>query len=516
MNQGGTVKKILSFAAGIALVGGLSVGTPRAQLGEIVAQNISTISTNPFGCATACTSGGAEQTCNLWNRVYGDKGPAVGINSPAILTNPCEKDGYPRYGSTASRMFGDGHTTANYPTINATTDACEAWYSVFDGATTPDTALFISYYGAGGTIVNFGENGNRNCPDCGTTCGLGTTVAAGACIGGLTNSTIPGGTSTVSATNTPQGELLPIGGLSPVPVPRVTASDVGANTLSLAWGAASNQTNVNRPSSSATACPGGSTFNDLSATTGPPAIRGVRLFVHTEPGTGAARTLASLEGASLVGTTLQNLGNTRNSICFNAATCPGSHIIRCADVTGGVCVGDGTEFSVAAQAITLTETAVNAALGTDGPIGGGPGKESIVFNVKLVYAGATVTSSTAGNSSLSPKLVSLFGANSAKTGFGGLVSGVQFDSSATKLQGNRVTVSWTAVGSFTSFQLSRSFDSVNFSDLATIGATGAPSYSFTDELRGRTSAKVYYRVVALASDGSQTQALTEVSLRGRR
>jgi hypothetical protein len=503
------VRRIIGVAGGVVMMAALGVGTSRAQLTEIMAHNVLNFATDSFSCGTSCTSGGPEQPCNLWNRIYGDKGPSVGINGPN-LANACEKDGYPRFGAATTRYNGDGQTTGNYGGINANTDACEAWYSVWDAVVGPGTASFISYYGASSTIINFSEDGNRACANCGI-CGVGT-ITAGVCFGALSTASATG-----TSTNTPLGPTISgLGGIEPVPIVRITASDTGANTLTLAWNAFANETTVNRPSTQATACPGGATFaNELIATNGPNPIRALRLFVHTEPEVGAPRTLVSLEGSTLSGTSLNALGNTRDAICFDAVTCPSSHVIPCNGVTGGTCHSNGIDFLPGAQSITVTETAVNSALGADGPVGGAAGKASIVFNTKVVYAGATETASTAGLAALSPKLVSLFSASSAKAAFGGLVSGVQFDDAATVVRGNRITLSWSVVGgSFTEFRLRRAFDGVSFVDIATIPATGQPSYSYTDEIRGRSSSRVFYELVAYEGGLATQHALTDVTLRG--
>jgi hypothetical protein len=303
-------------------------------------------------------------------------------------------------------------------------------------------------------------------------------------------------------------------------VPRVTSSNIAGRAITVAWDAADNQNRTNRPGG--LACPGGATFtNEQVTTTSPDAISGMRLFVHRRAAGAAAKTLVELEGTALVGTTLGAFGNTALTGYCNTdgageivgTACPGSHIVACnaPGVTGGVCAANGIDFSPANQSVTIVEAAVNAALGVDGPMGSG---DVGVLNTKVVYMGSTQTHSAGGSAFLNPKLVSLFSASSSPFSFGGLATGVQFDSSATVVRGNRVTLSWTTVGGpFSSFELSRALNGVDFEPIATIPGSASPTYTFTDEIRGRATASIWYRLVYTDVSGIEGQALTEVTLR---
>ena len=130
-------------------------------------------------------------------------------------------------------------------------------------------------------------------------------------------------------------------------------------------------------------------------------------------------------------------------------------------------------------------------------------------------AGATDAYSSAGDGFINPRLVSLFSANSTPFSYEGLATGVQFDSAATVVRGNRVTLSWTAVGGpFAQFRLERALDGVSFQEIAVIPGGAEPSSTFTDEIRGRASASIWYRLISTDMSGGEAQALIEVTRRG--
>jgi len=548
------VKRILSIAAGVALAAALQTGAAHAQMNQLMRHNVNNDATNVFGCGTACTSGGPEQRCNVFKRVWADLKPSQ-INLVAAPITACEKDGFPRYATVPLRLVGDVYTSQNFSDSNNNANACEAWMSAWDATLSPATGTFISFYGIGSGLINFGEVGNGFCSNClrNTDTGYATTcntvdVAAnltGLCFGAMgiigqaaspaAGGVVAGGTTAAdNSVNTPlgndadaDGSLDTRGGLEPVPVPRVTSSNVIGRAVTVAWDAADNQNLTNRPGVTAVPCPGASTFpNEQSTTTSPAGIASMRLFVHRRAAGAVGKTLAELEGTAVTGGVLDAFGNTAVTGYCNTdgggeiigTACPGSHIVACNSpgVTGGVCAANGIDFAPASQSVTLTEAAVNAALGVDGPLGSG---DVGVLNTKVVYMGSTQAHSSGGNGFLNPKLVSLFSASSSAFSFGGLATGVQFDSSATVVRGNRVTLSWTAVGGpFSSFALSRALNGVDFEPVATIPGSAQPTYTFTDEIQGRASASIWYRIVYTDVSGIEGQALTEVNLRtgGRR
>lgn len=544
------MKRILSIAAGVALAAALQTGAAHAQMNQLMRHNVNNDTTNAFGCATACTSGGPEQRCNIFKRVWADLKPSV-VNAVAAPITACEKDGFPRFAAAPLRGVGDVITSQNFVDSNNNANACEAWMSAWDGTLNPGSPTFISFYGIASGLINFGEVGNGFCSNClrpadagyATSCNTADIAAnlTGFCFGALgivgqpaspaAGGVVAGGaTAADNSVNTPlgndndaDGNLDTRGGVEPVPVPRVTSSDIVGRAITIAWDASDNQNLTNRPGN--LACPGASTFpNEQSTTVSPSAIGASRLFVHRRASGAVGRTLADLEGTVVAAGVLGAFGNaavtgycnTDDSGEVPGTACPGSHIIACnaPGVSGGLCAANGTDFTHAAQSVTVTEAAVNAALGVDGPIGSG---DVGVLNTKVVYVGSTDAHSASGDGNLNPKLVSLFSASSSPFSFGGLVTGVQFDSSATVVRGNRVTLSWSAVGGpFASFSLSRALDGVSFEPVATIPGSAQPTYTFTDEIKGRASASVWYRLVYTDVNGIEGQTLTEVTLRGGR
>jgi hypothetical protein len=472
--------------------------TARAQgLHEILAHRVSGITSNPFGCPSLVDDT-TEQPCNLWNRIYGDKAPIL-INSPSFLPRTGSHDGFPRYGLNTSRYLGDGHTTGNYSLISADDDACEAWYSVWDGVVDAERGTFVTYYGASSAIVNFvdsgGDSGRADCS--------GEDTSGTVCLGALGPDTATG-----SSPGTPAGDLVAFGGLEPVPVPRVAAVDTGGGSVRLEWSRPANQTTANRASLLLVACPSTSTFDDLTATSAPPPIRGMRLFVHLEPPAVVSRNLPDLEGGTLTPAGfLDRLGGDGSRICRDDGDCPGSHVVPCRNVAQGECTPDGIDFLPTAQSVLVHASALDQAVGPDGPLSE---TAVAVFNLKIVYAGARITARPdVPAARLNPSLVSLFSANSSK------VAIVDTASDSTLALGTDVgiaratslTVRWSADGGpFVEFRLSRSIEGEPFVPLAVVPATGQVEYVYGDVLEGPLPSSVLYKVEAQETGGRLLEA----------
>jgi hypothetical protein len=473
---------------------------------ELMTSQVIDAASNPFNCVAVPSTSAA---CNLYFRYYSELNPNV-INSPAAADN-----GYPRYRSAKTKLEGSTQNAGNFPGVNSTADACEPWYAVWTGVASPaDAASFITYYSASSQILNLSEGGgptgtalvmNADCSGTGS----------GSCFG-------PTGNAVSSdTTGTPGGILARVGGLSPVPVPRVTVQP-DANTLSLAWNAATSVNTVNRKSGTNTACPGGSSFDDLTVTSAPSPIYGVRLYVHTLPFGAPFLTLPALEGSAVAAggspaTTLLGILNNTDQArvgCAGAgrgADCPVSDLVPCSSVLGATCASDGMTFSSAAQAFTLTRATLNSIL----PPGEAIDNDTVaVFNTKVVFRGA-VDDSHAGargttNGHTNPGLMSLFSANSTRVSFQGLVARIDFKPG--RYENGNVKLNWNAVGEYLEFQLSRSLDNgVTFEPLATVDAVpGQENYSYVDPLRGRRSAGLTYRLIGMDSDGVPTQVFSKV------
>ena len=282
--------RMFRMAAGLVWATLLTISAAPAQMNQLMRHNVNNDATNAFGCATSCTSGGLEQRCNVFKRVWADLKPSQ-VNLVAVPITACEKDGFPRYASAPLRLVGDVYSSGNFPDSNGNAAACEAWMSVFDGVVDPGTARFVSVYGIGSTVINFGEVGNGFCPNClrstdatwATTCNTQSGVAAdnsGMCFGALgiigqPASPVAAGVIAAGATAADNSIGTPIGndadsdglietrgGLEPVPVPRITqcAHFFSRAVIGMAWDAADNQVLVNRPGT--LACPAGATFTN--------------------------------------------------------------------------------------------------------------------------------------------------------------------------------------------------------------------------------------------------------------
>ncbi|MFQ5718075.1 MAG: hypothetical protein ACE5IK_00865 [Acidobacteriota bacterium] len=500
------MRRFFKISGGLILVLAMGTGLSSATLLELVAGNLDFGSggvASPFSCPALSLQ------CHAFFRVYGDLDPR--LTNQAADPTAVSADGYPNFGKKKGRWVGDTFNTGNYTAISNNTDACEAWYGIWVAELNAETPDYQSYYAASSTIVNFSEVGSKNFADC-----VGTNELQIACLG-------ENGSAVNSFANTPIGAVTPVGnGWEPVPIPEITNSSVAAGTVDLAWPAVANANTPNRPGATGVACPFNATFNDLTATSGPNPIWGVRLFVYkVVAGAGNSRSLASLEGGSVdAATTLFDImqnGQSDRMACTGASDCPGVHAVNC--VAGATSSCQGTDFSPAAQAFQLTAADVNAALGADGPLGS---SEAVVFVTKVLFRGSVPGSNTNTRTVTftNPGVVSLFSTNSQQVSFSALVASASFGQ--IRMRGTRfVELGWTTVGDIRSMTLQRSFDGVTFSDVANIPATpGQDTYTFTDNLtrtRGRTPAQITYRLLYETATGSgQTFGVVSTSPRGRR
>ena len=396
-------RKPVSLAAGgVALVVlGVGVALPARAgplLHEILDARLNGFSSNVFGCPTPGNNGPDQQRCNLWGRAYPDLRPDL-VNSPVAPV-----DGFPVYRGVPDRYAGDAMSTANFGAANSGTDACEAWYYVWVATENPDVGTFVSYYGASSTIVNLSETGNANAADCNTM----TVSNPTACFGALSSQSATG-----SATDTPLGTIESMGGLEPVPVPRVVSASSSAVTM--AWDSPGNQTTVNRPSYTGATCPGGATFDDLTETDGPEPIWGTRLYVHLRGMGASPASLAELEGSTVdEDGNLMVLGNDGDGVCYDDISCPSAHLISCSAVMGGMCQANGVDFQPVAQQVTIDLEQLDAELKEDGPV---TLDDEVVFNTKVVFRGGGTLSSVASVATPNARLVSLFSSHSHPVAF---------------------------------------------------------------------------------------------------
>ncbi|MFQ5669726.1 MAG: hypothetical protein ACE5HD_04300 [Acidobacteriota bacterium] len=502
------MKRFVSLAGAGLLVLGLGINvTPAVNMSEILTGEIlgnTPTLPDPFLCDNDIAT-----PCNVFQRYYGD----LDSNDVNAQANSL---GFPQYRKKKARYSSVGGLLGNWGAVADLSRACEAWYSLWTAVLDPGTGTFLTYYAGQSTIVNNSEIGSIILSDCGTS----SMDPSGACFG-----RVDGVAQTLTdQPDNPRGNGAHIGGFEVVPIP-TPALNAASGNIDISWPGPAAVTNVNRPSSVGAVCPAGSTFNDLTATSAPSPIFGVALYVHRVADATALRSIASLEGSSVdAGNLLTLFQNNQTGVglgCTNngpSGDCPGVHQIACSAGIGGQCAGNSILFAPVAQTISVSQGFVDAALGADGPVGSGVA----VFNTKVAFRGS-VTGSTAseelGGKALlpggpNPSLMTLFSANSAPVGFSALAARVDLGNPV--LHGNKVTLSWGTVGAFLEFRLQRSEDGITFTDLATVPATEAASYAFTDtlHLRGKRPSSLTYRMIAVDSDLGEQQLLRTVTLPG--
>jgi hypothetical protein len=195
----------------------LAVGSAPAQLlNELLRGAVNDQPTDLFVCDTGTVP------CGLSYRYYSEV-DASEINGPA---NPV--DGIPRYAKGGFRYIADTQTTANFPVSQGAGGGNE-WYLVWDGVTDKSTNGHVGWFGGQSQVVNFGEIGNSLSFNC-----LPVTSLE-ACYLALDESNGFSDSSRDDAA--PVGH---VGGISPIPCPRLT--DNALNSVDLAWDQASNST----------------------------------------------------------------------------------------------------------------------------------------------------------------------------------------------------------------------------------------------------------------------------------
>jgi hypothetical protein len=126
-------------------------------LQEILNSQVIEATSNPFSCIDV--TGGAAVPCNLYNRMYSELNPNI------INANGGEQ-GHPRYRGAKTKFEANSTGSGNFPGVNSVSDACEPWYSVWTGVSSPaDSPTFVTYYAASSQILNGGEGGGPLGPD---------------------------------------------------------------------------------------------------------------------------------------------------------------------------------------------------------------------------------------------------------------------------------------------------------------------------------------------------------------
>ncbi|MFQ5719183.1 MAG: hypothetical protein ACE5IK_06510 [Acidobacteriota bacterium] len=198
----------------IFAVAGVGVLTPRPvpaqDVHEILVGTLGDMPSDVFNCGRK----GIRPECGLTYRYFCVDKPDE-INSPALPA-----DGIARYRPRLKIYMADAVHTGNFPGATSL-GAGHAWNLVWDGIKDADSAEHIGYYAAVSQIVNYSELGNPLTSTC-----LPVTGQY-ACFGQFKAD------KGAAVQNTPLGEIVPVGGLSPTPVPIIIRN--GDDAVSLVW-----------------------------------------------------------------------------------------------------------------------------------------------------------------------------------------------------------------------------------------------------------------------------------------
>ena len=199
-------RSLVSLACLVSLVAPAATAAPFP--GEILASAAVEVPSDVFSCGTGDTP------CDLRVRTYSALDPSDFFGS----ANPV--DGYPRYNTTRRRYLADPQLTGNYPASGQVLG--QAWFSIWDGVTNPETFDHVGYYGAQSQVVNFGELGNSTSVTC------LPVVSQQACflaLASLRSHDIDG--------YGPAGRAVRAGGLAPIPRP--TPVSVTSSSVQFTW-----------------------------------------------------------------------------------------------------------------------------------------------------------------------------------------------------------------------------------------------------------------------------------------
>jgi hypothetical protein len=202
----------------------------------------------------------------------------VASGQPEINRGP-SVDGFPRYRKNRGAYQIDAALSGNFP------GAAGKWeipfFVVWDGAINPGTGSHVGYYGAQSQILSPQEHGNSSQMNCNSVQG------SDACFEPLSSQ------NTSLALGSGQAA---IGGLAPIPVPRVNSSSGGS--VALEWDQA-----------------GASAITDGA----PSALAGYRVFAFA----GRDPSQSALSSARLVAE-IPSIGTTRTTIQMDHPGMPGS------------------------------------------------------------------------------------------------------------------------------------------------------------------------------------------------
>ncbi len=193
--------------------------TAQAQdLHEIMAGSVGRIEEDVFECGR---QRGGDKGCGLSYRYYCVDVPEE-VNSPSLPNR-----GFASYRPRKRLYMAAGAHTGNFPKA-ASLGPGHVWHLLWDGVRAAETPEHIGYFAAASQVVDRGELGNPESLTC-----LPVTGQT-ACFG------MVGADSASMVHNSPLGDIHPLGGLSPIPVPLVQRN--GMDAITLVWEQAASQT----------------------------------------------------------------------------------------------------------------------------------------------------------------------------------------------------------------------------------------------------------------------------------
>jgi hypothetical protein len=191
---------------------------PRAQaLHEIMGGSVGRFAEDIFECGRQRRE---TKPCGLSYRFYAVDLPAE-VNSPAMSPR-----GFAAFRETRGLYVAQPAHTGNFPEASLLGPG-HVWHLLWDGVRDAETPGHIGYYAAASQVVNRGELGNPYSATC-----LPVTGQY-ACFGQI------GDKEAHASFGTPLGDLPPIGGLSPIPVPIMQRN--GLDKIAIFWEQATDQ-----------------------------------------------------------------------------------------------------------------------------------------------------------------------------------------------------------------------------------------------------------------------------------
>jgi hypothetical protein len=184
----------------------------RAQALSEILQGSVHAPTDVFECGRQAK--GNRKECGLRYRFYCVDYPDE-VNSPSM-----PRPGYAGFRPKRQIYLSDSAHTSNFPKAGGAGPG-HVWSLLWDGIRDADTPGHIGYYAAVSQIVEHGEIGNPQTVSC------LPVIGQYACFGQI------GADKASFVHNTPLGDIAPVGGLSPIPVPLLARN--GMDSVTFVW-----------------------------------------------------------------------------------------------------------------------------------------------------------------------------------------------------------------------------------------------------------------------------------------